>query len=109
MLRVATLVDFLHGAGITIAGSVLAISTGIPLGLVLAAGRTGGNLVLRAACATYSSFVRAVPGVTFVMLIYFGLPALGVAFDPLSAPVLAAARDTPSFTRDTWPAGDVCF
>jgi len=109
MLKLATLVDLLHGAWITIAVSVLAISTGIPLGLVLAAGRTGGNLVLRAACATYSSFVRAVPVVTFVMLIYFGLPALGVAFDPFSAAVLALTLNTAAFNGEIWRAAIVDF
>jgi His/Glu/Gln/Arg/opine family amino acid ABC transporter permease subunit len=109
MLKVATLLDLLHGAGITIAASALAISVGIPLGLVLAAGRTGRIAVVRAVCAAYSSFVRAVPVVTFVMLIYFGLPALGIAFNPFPAAVVALTLNTAAFNGEIWRAAIVDF
>jgi len=63
---------------------------------MLAAGRTGRIRVVRALCAAYSSFVRAVPVVTFMMLIYFGLPALGIALDPFPAAVFALALNNRS-------------
>jgi His/Glu/Gln/Arg/opine family amino acid ABC transporter permease subunit len=109
MLKVATLLDILHGAGITIAVSVLAISAGLPLGLLLAAGRTGRVAAVRAVCAAYSSFVRAVPVVTFVMLVYFGLPALGIAFDPFPAAVVALTLNTAAFNGEIWRAAIVDF
>src|SRR5882762_8754726 len=102
MLKVATLLDLLHGAGVTVAVSMLAIAAGIPLGLMLAAGRTGRSRVVRAFCAAYSSFVRAVPVVTFMMLIYFGLPALGIALDPFPAAVFALALNTAAFNGQIW-------
>jgi len=109
MLKVATLLDLLHGAGVTVAVSMLAIAAGIPLGLMLAAGRTGRSRVVRAFCAAYSSFVRAVPVVTFMMLIYFGLPALGIALDPFPAAVFALALNTAAFNGEIWRAGIADF
>jgi His/Glu/Gln/Arg/opine family amino acid ABC transporter permease subunit len=102
MLKAAALLDLLHGAGITIAVSVLAIAAGIPLGLMLAAGRTGRIRVVRAFCAAYASFIR-------VMLIYFGLPALGIAFDPFPAAVFALALNTAAFNGEIWRAAIVDF
>lgn len=103
------LLDLLQGAGVTLALSGLAILAGVPLGLALAAGRTGRVPVIRVACAIYSSFVRAVPLVTFVLLIYFGLPALGVALNPLPAAVLALVLNTTAFNSEIWRAAIQSF
>lgn len=109
MLTPASLLDLLHGAGTTLLICSLAIAAGMPLGLAIAAGRTGRNPLLRPLCALYASFVRAVPLVTFVMLIYFGLPALGLAFDPLPAAVVALALNTAAFNSEIWRAAIVDF
>lgn len=109
MLKFAALLDLLSGAGVTVAVSVLAIGFGIPLGLLLAAGRAGRSRLIGAGCTLYSSFVRAVPVVTFVMLFYFGLPALGVAFDPLPAAVIALTLNTAAFNSEIWRAAIVNF
>jgi His/Glu/Gln/Arg/opine family amino acid ABC transporter permease subunit len=109
MPRLAALLDLLHGAGTTVAVCSLAIAAGIPLGLAIAAGRTGRNGILRALCAVYSSFVRAVPLVTFVMLIYFGLPALGVELEPMPAAVIALTLNTAAFNGEIWRAAMVDF
>jgi His/Glu/Gln/Arg/opine family amino acid ABC transporter permease subunit len=109
MLSAAAILDLLRGAATTVAVNVIAIAAGVPLGLALAAGRTGKNGVLRFFCALYSSFVRATPLVTFVMLIYFGLPALGVEFDPLPAAVLALTLTTAAFNSEIWRAGIADF
>jgi len=74
------------------------------LGLALAAGRTGQAPLIRSACALYSSFVRAVPVVTFVLLIYFGLPRLGLALNPLPAAILALVLNTAAFNCEIWRA-----
>jgi His/Glu/Gln/Arg/opine family amino acid ABC transporter permease subunit len=109
MLTPAAILDLLRGAGTTVAVCSVAIAAGIPLGLAIAAGRTGRNAVLRFLCGVYSSFVRATPLVTFVMLIYFGLPALGIEFDPLPAAVVSLALNTAAFNSEVWRAGIVDF
>lgn len=109
MLSPAALLDLLTGAATTVALCTLAIAAGMPLGLLIAAGRTSKNPILRFLCGLYASFVRAVPLVTFVMLIYFGLPALGIAFEPLQASVFALSLNTAAFNSEIWRAGIVDF
>jgi ABC-type amino acid transport system permease subunit len=43
------------------------------------------------------------------MLIYFGLPALGLAFDPLPASVFALSLNTAAFNSEIWRAGIANF
>ena len=110
MLELTRLLDLLSGAGVTVAASCLAIALGIPLGLALAAGRTGRNPFVRSFSVVYSSFVRAVPVVTFVMLVYFGLPALGlVTLNPFPAAVFALTLNTAAFNSEIWRAAIMDF
>lgn len=109
MLKWSTVLDLLQGAGLTVAISSLAIMAGVPLGLLLALGRTGNVRVVRRVCAVYASFVRAAPVVTFTMLIFFGLPALGLSLEPLPAAVIALALNTAAFNSEIWRAAIVDF
>ncbi len=109
MLTAPTLLDLLSGAVITVIVSAAAIALGVPLGLLLALGRCAKMRILSVACGTYASFVRAVPVVTFVMLIYFGLPALGWSMDPLPAAILSLTLNTTAFNSEIWRAAIVDF
>jgi len=109
MLKWPTVLDLLHGAGLTVTVSALAILGGVPLGLLLALGRTGNTRAIRWLCAVYASFVRAAPVVTFTMLIFFGLPALGVSLDPLPAAVIALTLNTAAFNAEIWRAAIADF
>lgn len=109
MPTASMLLDLLTGAAITVAVSVAAITAGVPLGLLLALGRNANVRILSTLCKIYASFVRAVPVVTFVMLIFFGLPALGMSLDPLPAAVIALTLNTTAFNSEIWRAAIVDF
>src|SRR3989442_3521433 len=109
MLKWSTMLDLLRGAGMTVTVSCLAIAAGVPLGLLLALARTRRARGLRWLSAVYSSFVRAAPVVTFTMLIFFGLPALGVSLDPLPAAVIALTLNTAAFNAEIWRAAIMDF
>jgi His/Glu/Gln/Arg/opine family amino acid ABC transporter permease subunit len=109
MLTASVLMDLASGAVVTVTISTAAITAGVPLGLLLALGRCTKIRALSAACATYASFVRAVPVVTFVMLIFFGLPALGMSLDPLPAAIIALTLNTTAFNSEIWRAAIVDF
>jgi ABC-type amino acid transport system permease subunit len=53
MLSPAALFDLLTGVGTTVAICSIAIAAGMPLGLLIAAGRTGKNPILRLLCGLY--------------------------------------------------------
>jgi His/Glu/Gln/Arg/opine family amino acid ABC transporter permease subunit len=107
MLGWTTLDDLLRGAGTTVWISALAIALGVPLGLAISIARASRVPVLAPACAVYSSFVRAAPVVTFVMLVFFGLPALGLSLPPNAAAVAALALNTAAFSGEIWRAAIV--
>ncbi|HLX30780.1 MAG TPA: amino acid ABC transporter permease [Casimicrobiaceae bacterium] len=109
MLSASTLLDLASGAATTVAVSVSAIAFGVPLGLLLALGRCSRFAALRVPCAVYASLVRAVPVVTFVMLIFFGLPALGLSLNPLPAAFIALTLNTASFNSEIWRAAILDF
>src|SRR6266700_1304998 len=109
MLKWSTMLDLLRGAGMTVTVSCLAIAAGVPLGLGLALARTGGGRAVRWLSAVYASFVRAAPVVTFTMLIFFGLPALGLSLDPLPAAVIALTLNTAAFNAEVWRAAIMDF
>jgi His/Glu/Gln/Arg/opine family amino acid ABC transporter permease subunit len=109
MLKWSTILDLLRGAGITLTVSGLAIAAGVPLGLLLALARTRRAGILRWLSAVYASFVRSAPVVTFTMLIFFGLPALGVSLDPLPAAVIALTLNTAAFNAEIWRAAIMDF
>jgi His/Glu/Gln/Arg/opine family amino acid ABC transporter permease subunit len=109
MLTASMLSDLLTGVATTVAVSAVAIVAGVPLGLLLALGRSARVRILSTTCAIYASFVRAVPVVTFVMLIFFGLPAVGMSLDPLPAAVVALTLNTTAFNSEIWRAAIVDF
>src|SRR4030095_8557886 len=52
----------------------------------------------------YVSIIRATPMVTLALLIFFGLPALGVRMSPLVAAIVIISINTPAFRAEIWRA-----
>lgn len=97
----STLITFL----VSIAGCLL----GIPLGSLIAVLRLKNILFLSPLLAVYVSFIQSLPLVLFVMLFYYGVPILGIKFDPYTAGILALALNNTSFTNEIWRASIVDF
>jgi len=55
MLTASMVLDLLTGVATTVAISTIAIAAGVPLGLLLALGRSARMSMLRTACAIYAS------------------------------------------------------
>jgi len=91
-----------YGASVTVVVSLSAIFAGTSLGLVLALIRTSRVPVFSGVVAVYVSISRATPLVTLALLIFFGLPALGVRISPLAAGILALTLSTSGFQAEIW-------
>lgn len=61
----------LAGIGITIGVTVIALTTGFILGVLLATARVYGSPALRGFSATYSLVIRAVPVIVVIFILYF--------------------------------------
>ena len=104
MISEALAAEVARGTLTTVAVSVAGIAFGMVLGLVLALLRGPGFLVLTQAIAIYISVIRATPVVTLALLIFFGLPALGLAVGPFVAGVLTLTINTSAFQAEIWRA-----
>lgn len=69
---------------VTVGGFVVSII----LGLMFAGARTGRNPVLRWLAYAYVEVFRAVPVLTQLFIIYFGLGAIGIKLNPIPAAII---------------------
>lgn len=97
-------VEVARGTLTTVVISLAGIGTGMLIGLALALLRTARLPVLTQAIAIYISMIRATPVVTLALLIFFGLPAVGLAIGPFAAGVLTLTINTSVFQAEIWRA-----
>lgn len=71
----------LEGAGITLALTAIAVTTGLFLGLLLALGRISHNFIIDKICSFYIWFFRGTPLLMQLYFIYFALPQINPAFN----------------------------
>jgi His/Glu/Gln/Arg/opine family amino acid ABC transporter permease subunit len=103
------LLAILQGAVVTVTLSFAGILIGSPVGLALAVLRWADVPVAARAVAVYVSILRATPLVTLLLLLFFALPNIGIAVDPISAAVLALVMSTAAFNCEVWRASLMNF
>ena len=75
----------LEGLGNTLFISFVSMAFGLLLGLFLALGRSSSNWLLRLPSSLYISFMRGVPILVILFILYFGFPVIGIEFTALQA------------------------
>jgi glutamate transport system permease protein len=91
--------------GRTLAAFGLAAILSIALGFLLAIGRMSEHAWVRIPVTVITEFFRAVPVLVFMMLLYYGLPVVGVRMDPYWAVVLALTVYNGSVLAEVLRAG----
>lgn len=105
----ADLLAILRGAVVTVTLSFAGILIGSPVGLALAVLRWADVPVAARVVAVYVSILRATPLVTLLLLLFFALPNIGIAIDPISAAILALVMNTAAFNCEVWRAALMNF
>ena len=105
----ADLLAILRGAVVTVTLSFAGILIGSPVGLLLAIVRWADVPVAARVVAVYVSILRATPLVTLLLLLFFALPNIGIAIDPISAAILALVMNTAAFNCEVWRASLMNF
>ncbi len=100
-----TLRLFARGALVTLALSLVAMSLAVPLGVALALVRKYGPAPLRWLATGYVEFVRGTPLLVQLIMIYFGLPELGLTLDPFVAGALALGLNYAAAEAENYRAG----
>jgi len=101
----AMLGTFFVGALLTLAVSLCAMTLAIGLGISLALGRRFGPKPLQWFAIAYIEFFRGTPLLIQLIVIYFGLPELGLKLDPFFAGVLALGLNYAAAEAENYRAG----
>lgn len=101
----ATLILFARGAAMTLAVSLSAMTLAVILGVLLALGRVYGPLPVRIAAIAYVELFRGTPLLIQLVMVYFGLPELGLTLHPFAAGVLALGLNYAAAEAENYRAG----
>lgn len=97
--------QILEALGKTLAAFGLAAVGSLVLGFVLAIGRLSDHRWVRVPVTTITELFRAVPVLVMMMLLYYGLPSVGVRMDPYWAVVIALVAYNGSVLAEALRAG----
>jgi polar amino acid transport system permease protein len=92
----------LRGFGWTIVLSLLAFAGGGGLGFVLALVRVYAAAPLRTLAMLYIKLIQGTPLLILLFLTYFGLPALGLAVEPLVAAAIGLSTYVSAYLGEIW-------
>jgi cystine transport system permease protein len=107
----------LKGTGYTLIFAFSAMFGGLVVGFILAVARIIPSRWSQVPATVYVSMMRGTPLLVQVFIIYYGLPSIGISFDPLTAGVLALSLNAGAYiseslrgaivgiTRGQWSAG----
>jgi polar amino acid transport system substrate-binding protein len=96
---------FARGAGLTLVLSLGSMALAVVVGAVIASMRRYGSPPVRWLAVGYVEFVRGTPLLVQLIMIYFGLPELGVKLDPLVAGWLALGLNYAAAEAENYRAG----
>ncbi|HJV32002.1 MAG TPA: ABC transporter permease subunit [Bacillales bacterium] len=87
-LAIESLPYVLQGMGYTLLISVASMFFGLLLGFFVGLGRMSKSKIFSLPARSYISFMRGVPILVFLFLLYFGFPVIGIEFSAVTAAIL---------------------
>ncbi len=96
---------FVEGLLVTLTLSVAAFAGGLALGVLGAAIRTYGPGWAKFLVSSYVAVVRNTPLLVQLFVIFFGLPALGIRLDSMTAAIIALIFNLGAYTVEIVRAG----
>lgn len=94
-----------QGLVITLFLGVVSFVFACLLGFLLTVARLYGGPVLRAVAVAYISVIRGTPILVQILLIYFGLPQLGVQLEAVPSAILALSLHAAAYLAEDFRAG----
>ena len=94
-----------RAALMTLAVSACAMVVAVAVGLGLALARRYGRWPLRMAATAYIEVVRGTPLLIQILLIFYGLPSLGIRLEPFLAGVAALGLNYAAYEAENYRAG----
>ncbi|MES2260027.1 MAG: amino acid ABC transporter permease [Pseudomonadota bacterium] len=97
----------LQGALLTIELSALSMALGLALGIFIAVILRNGSTLARTCARTYVEVIRSTPFLVQLLLIFFGMPALGLRLEANEAALLAMTVNLGAYAAEIVRAGIV--
>lgn len=91
----------IKGAGLTLFFAVVSMVLGLALGFVVALLRIARVPVAAQLAALYVSAMRGTPLLVQIFVIYYGLPSVGIEFEPVTAGVLALTLNVAAYLSES--------
>jgi cystine transport system permease protein len=91
----------LKGTGYTLIFAFAAMFGGLIIGFILAVARIVPSRWSQAPATVYVSMMRGTPLLVQVFIIYYGLPSIGISFEPLTAGVLALSLNAGAYISES--------
>ncbi|MET7337650.1 amino acid ABC transporter permease [Nonomuraea sp. NPDC005650] len=104
-LLIEFLPDLLTGLALTIVLGVVSFVLGSALGALVMLARISASRVLRALAAAYVSVFRGTPLLIQIMIIYFGLPQIGLEIPPIPSAIVAFTLFSAAYLSENFRAG----
>lgn len=89
------------GAGYTLLFAVSAMVLGLALGFAVALLRIARVPLLSQLAALYVSLMRGTPLLVQIFVIYYGLPSVGIEFEPVTAGILALTLNVAAYLSES--------
>jgi polar amino acid transport system permease protein len=97
--------DILNGMVVTIDIAVVVVITGIALGLLLALVRSFGLRLANSVIVVFADVARALPPLVLVLIVYFGLPNIGISLPSFAVLWLVLSLVLAAFAEEIFWAG----
>ncbi len=97
--------QLLPAIGTTLLITALSYVFAIVLGIILALGRLSKISFVRGLCSAYIEFVRGIPALVILFLIYFGLVPMGIVVDSFTAAVVGLGLNQGAYMAEVFRGG----
>jgi polar amino acid transport system permease protein len=95
----------LRGVGITVLLTVFPMASGLVLGMLVALARASGNRLFSTLAAAYIWVFRGTPLIVQLVIIYTGLPQLGIKFGVVASAFLSLTLNEAAYLAEIIRAG----
>lgn len=104
-LLVDILPELLRGARITLELTVISVALGTLIGLVVGVCRVSHLKILNVPAALYVEVLRGTPLLVQVMIVYYGLPGVGINLGQMPSGILALSLNSGAYVAEIFKAG----
>lgn len=99
--------ELLKAMGVTLTLGVVSFVLGSALGMLVGLARISRFRLLKALAIAYVSVFRGTPLLIQIMLVYYGLPQIGILIEPIPSAVLALTVYAAAYLSENFRAGNI--